>query len=157
MTPAEKCKKKQKKENYQSMKQERFSSSTSTSNNNSATDKMQQRTYARRESARVRKKSARECARFPRVQLVCITQPHCSRARPPLSMYATRMSEPAGAINEEEIRAHFFIGIQSPNKTTKGLSQCVALPFTLKSILRPPKKKKIKKIMEIQTFHHAKI
>jgi hypothetical protein len=70
-------------------------------------------------------------------------------------MYATRISEPAGAINEEEIRAHFFIGIQSPNKTTKGLSQCVALPFTLKSILRP--QKKIKKFMEIQTFHHAKI
>jgi hypothetical protein len=54
-------------------------------------------------------------------------------------MYATRISEPAGAINEEEIRAHFFIGIQSPKKTTKGLSQCVALPFTLKSILRPQK------------------
>jgi hypothetical protein len=64
MTPAEKCKKRQKKENYQSMEQELFSSSSSTSNNNSATDKMQQQTYARSERqgcAGKEEESARMC------------------------------------------------------------------------------------------------
>jgi hypothetical protein len=136
MTRAEKCKKRQKKENHQSMDQELFSSSTSTRNNNSAPDKMQQRSVhmrgARDKWARVRKKSARECASFPRFQLVCVTQPHGSRARPPLSMYATRISEPAGAINEEEMRLTFSSVSKAQKKTTRGLSHGVALPFTLK-------------------------
>jgi hypothetical protein len=63
MTPAEECKKRQKKENYQSMEQELFSSSSSNNNNNSAPDKIQQRTYARRERQGDEGKEE-ECARM---------------------------------------------------------------------------------------------
>jgi len=64
MTPAEECKKRQKKENYQSMEQELFSSSSSNNNNNNnAPDKIQQRTYARRESQGDEGKEE-ECARM---------------------------------------------------------------------------------------------
>jgi hypothetical protein len=135
MTPAEECKKRQKKENYQYVEQELFSTSSSASNDKSAPDKIYSGGHkrgARDKGARVRKKSARECASFPRFQLVCVTQPHCSRARPPLSMYATRISEPAGAINEEEIRLTFSSVSKAQRKQQGGFVTLRGLAIYIK-------------------------